>query len=109
MRSELPKESEVPLDYNELLDMLGRVEGEPVFITIGWGRSSHRSVYTLGLVGTLGMVPLDRFGFDPAFGDEAHFAIGSGEALPCGEEHTQNVQPRKHHAMVMDRGSPGHP
>lgn len=82
MRSELPQEFEGPLDYDELLDMLGRVEGEPVFITIGWGRNSHRSVYTLGLVGVLRRVPLDRSGDDPVFGDEAHFAIGSGDALP---------------------------
>jgi len=82
MRSELPKECEAALDYDELLDMLGRVEGEAVFITLGWGRSSHRQVYTLGLVGTLWRVPLD--GSNPAFGDEAHFAVGSSEALPCG-------------------------
>jgi hypothetical protein len=84
MAAELPHEFDGSLDYDELVEMLGRVEGEPVFIHMGWGRSSERATYTLGLVGTLRRVPLDLFGEDPRFGDEAHFGVGSFDGLPCG-------------------------
>jgi hypothetical protein len=83
MPEELPREFDGPLNYDELIDMLTRVEGEPVFMHMGWGRTSKRASYIVGLVGTLRNVPVDTDD-DPRFGDEAHFAIGSGEALPCG-------------------------
>jgi hypothetical protein len=84
MPTQLPDEFDGPLDYDELIEMLGRVEGEPVFIHMGWGRGRRREVYTLALVGTLRRIPLDTFGEDPSGGDEVHFGVGSGDALPSG-------------------------
>jgi hypothetical protein len=84
MAAELPREADCSLDYDDLIDMLMRVEGAPVFIHMGWGRTSQREAYTLGLVGTLRRIPLDTFGEDPRFGDEVHFGVGSGDGLPCG-------------------------
>jgi len=80
MGPELPHEFDGALDYDQLIEMLGRVEGEPVFVTTGWGGGapiSSRRAYTVGFVGTLRRRPSGQ-------PDEAHFKVGAGEGLPCG-------------------------
>ncbi len=83
MPTELPHEFDGHLDYDELIELLTAVEGEEVFVHLGWGRTEQRSAYTVAIVGTLQRVRLDKEKH-PDFGDEEHFTVGSGESLPYG-------------------------